>query len=100
MLRSSTSAFVGFDKIEYNAFATHIRALVKTTVSIVLVLVGFGILGAVAGYVAGFVASKSCCCLSILSFKLFKPLVLEEDINFRKRARFAQNSQMKQSKVR
>jgi O-antigen/teichoic acid export membrane protein len=49
-----TSAYVGLDKTEYNAFTTNIEATAKAVISIVLVLAGFSIFGAVTGYVVGY----------------------------------------------
>lgn len=53
---TSISAFVGLDKAEFNALTTNIQALAKTAISVVLVLLGFGMAGAVLGYTGGYVA--------------------------------------------
>jgi len=52
---TATSAFVGFDKAEYNAITSNIHAIAKTITSIALVIVGFSVAGALLGYVAGYV---------------------------------------------
>jgi len=49
-----TSAFVGLDKTEYNALASNLQASAKAIISLTLVLLGFGIAGAVTGYVASY----------------------------------------------
>ncbi len=54
---TSTSAFVGLDKAQYNALATNVQAIGKTVASVILVLAGFGIAGAVMGYVWGYVVA-------------------------------------------
>jgi O-antigen/teichoic acid export membrane protein len=54
---TATSAFVGLDKSEYNALATSIQALAKTIISIVLVVVGFGVAGAVIGHTASYIVA-------------------------------------------
>lgn len=54
---TSTSTFVGLDRTELNAFATNVQALAKTTVSVALVLLGFGMAGAVLGYVSGYIVA-------------------------------------------
>lgn len=51
----ATSAFVGLDKTEYSALAMNVQAIAKTIISIALVLVGFGVAGAILGYAAGYV---------------------------------------------
>jgi len=57
MLTTATSAFVGLDKTEYNALATNIQALAKTIISISLVRLGFGVAGALVGYVTGYIVA-------------------------------------------
>ena len=52
---TATSAYVGLDKTEYSALTTDIQAISKAIISIVLVLAGFSIAGALLGYVAGFI---------------------------------------------
>ena len=59
ILTTATSAFVGLDKTEYNALAANIQALAKTIISISLVLLGFGVAGALVGYVAGYVVAAT-----------------------------------------
>jgi len=49
------SAFVGLDKTEYNALTTSIQATAKSIISLMLVLLGLGVAGAVIGYTAGFI---------------------------------------------
>jgi O-antigen/teichoic acid export membrane protein len=46
---TATSAFVGLDRTEYAALTSNIQAFAKTTISILLVLLGFGVAGAVMG---------------------------------------------------
>lgn len=47
-----TSTFIGLDKAEYNALTTTIQAISKTTISVALILLGFSLMGAIAGHVA------------------------------------------------
>ncbi|MEM2293989.1 MAG: oligosaccharide flippase family protein [Nitrososphaerota archaeon] len=49
-----TSAFVGLDKTEYNALASNLQALAKAIISLALVLLGFGVAGAITGHVASY----------------------------------------------
>jgi O-antigen/teichoic acid export membrane protein len=48
---TATSAFVGLDKTEYNALSANVQALAKAIISVSLVLLGFGVAGALIGYV-------------------------------------------------
>jgi len=43
-----SSAFVGLDKTEYSALAANVQAFAKAIISISLVLLGFGVVGALA----------------------------------------------------
>lgn len=49
-----TSAFVGLDKTEYQAIATNVQAIVKTVLSIALILAGFSLTGAIVGHVSSY----------------------------------------------
>ena len=62
---TGSAAFVGLDKTEYEAFTANIAALTKAITSITLVLLGFGVAGAVIGHVASFLGA-SITALSIL----------------------------------
>jgi O-antigen/teichoic acid export membrane protein len=67
------SAFIGMDKTEYNALIANIMAVTKTLSSIALVLLGFGIAGALIGYVGGYLVA-GVAAAGILVFKILKPL--------------------------
>jgi O-antigen/teichoic acid export membrane protein len=54
---TTTSAFVGFDKTEYNAITVNIQAIAKAIVSVAFVLVGLSVAGAVLGHVASYIVS-------------------------------------------
>lgn len=69
---TANSAFVGLDKTEYNALATSIEATVKTVLSVVLVLFGFSVTGAIIGHVGVYVIA-SIVGAGILFLKLLKP---------------------------
>jgi O-antigen/teichoic acid export membrane protein len=68
---TSVAAFVGLDKSEYHALATNVQAITKTVLQIGFVLLGFGITGALIGYVGGYVIA-SVLAGAILFFKLLK----------------------------
>ena len=59
------SALIGLDKTEYNALLTDTQAVVKASVSSLLVFLGLGVLGALYGYVLG---SLSASLVGILVF--------------------------------
>lgn len=63
-----TSAFVGIDRAEYNALITNVQAVAKTLISILLVLLGFSVLGAIIGNVASFAISGLAGLLILLFF--------------------------------
>lgn len=52
---TTTSAFVGLDRTEYNAVATNVQSLSKTIIQVALILLGLGVTGAIIGHVASFV---------------------------------------------
>lgn len=68
---TATSALVGLDRTEYNAFAMNIQAVAKTLTSIALVVLGFGVFGAVTGQVLSYVvaAAASLCLLFFIRFE-------------------------------
>ncbi|MGQ9460592.1 MAG: oligosaccharide flippase family protein [Candidatus Bathyarchaeaceae archaeon] len=73
LLTAAQSSFVGFERMEFNSSTLICQAIVKTVLSSLLVLLGFGALGAVLGYtfsflVAGIIGA------SILYFLLFRDL--------------------------
>lgn len=71
LFNSSTSAFVGLDRTEYAAIVNNVQAAVKTILQIVLVLLGFGITGALIGFTGGFIIG-SALAGAILFLKLTK----------------------------
>jgi len=90
MFAVATSAFVGFDKTEYNALTTNVQAFVKTVVSITLVLLGFSVAGAVLGYVASYVVAATVGGLILLLF-LSKRRVPEKHHDVKKDLRVLMN---------
>jgi O-antigen/teichoic acid export membrane protein len=50
LLTTSLSCFVGFERTELNSFTMICQAIVKTAVGPVLVILGYGVLGATLGY--------------------------------------------------
>ena len=73
LLTASQSCFVGFERMELNTFTLVCQAVIKTAVGPSLVLLGFSVLGAVYGYIAGFIAA-GIIGLATFYFMLFRPL--------------------------
>ena len=55
LISVATSAYLGLDKTHYNALTTNIQAVSKAIISVALVLLGFSVVGAVLGHVAGYI---------------------------------------------
>jgi len=52
LLNASQSSFIGFERMELNSFTLICQAIVKTAVGPVLVILGYGVIGASVGYAA------------------------------------------------
>jgi O-antigen/teichoic acid export membrane protein len=63
---TASAAFVGLDKTEYSALTTNIQSVAKTVISMVLVLLGLGIVGALVGHVISYVAAAVASAIVIL----------------------------------
>lgn len=50
---AATNSFIGLDLMQYSASTQILYAVLKSVLSPVLILLGFGIMGAIAGYVLG-----------------------------------------------
>jgi O-antigen/teichoic acid export membrane protein len=72
MMMSANSAFVGLDKTEYNALTMNIMAGSKTVSAILLVLLGFGVTGAVLGFTVGYMVA-SILAIALLFAKVLGP---------------------------
>jgi O-antigen/teichoic acid export membrane protein len=57
LLVASQSSFIGFENMKLNSLTLICQAVVKTTVGPLLIILGFGVLGAVVGYVLGFLVA-------------------------------------------
>jgi len=75
---TTTSAFVGLDKAEYNALTLNIQAIAKTVTSIALVLIGLSVAGALMGYVASYIIGAAASLL-ILFFLLRKSRTVKNE---------------------
>jgi O-antigen/teichoic acid export membrane protein len=57
LLTAAQSSFVGFERMKLNSLTLICQGVVKGLLSPLLVLLGFGVLGAVLGYVVSFLAT-------------------------------------------
>jgi O-antigen/teichoic acid export membrane protein len=73
LLTVSQSVFVGFERMGLNSFTLICQALVKVAIGPVLVLLGYGVLGAVIGYTLSFLGAAI---IGLITFYLvlFRPL--------------------------
>ena len=74
---TSFSAFVGFDRMEYSALTMNVQAFSKAIISILLVILGLGIIGALIGLVIGSLIAGVLS--SLLLFHLYRQLKSDKD---------------------
>jgi O-antigen/teichoic acid export membrane protein len=73
LLTAAQSSFIGYERMNLNSLTIICQAIVKTAVGPVLVLLGYGILGAVFGYTLSYIAA-GLIGIAILYLVLYKPL--------------------------
>ena len=73
LLIAAQSSFVGFERMEFNSLTLICQAVVKSALSPLLILLGFGALGAVLGYTFSFLVA-GIIGLAMLYFFLFRKL--------------------------
>jgi O-antigen/teichoic acid export membrane protein len=66
------SAFVGLDQSQYYALTSNVQSILRTVSQIALVVLGFGITGALIGFIGGFVVA-AIFGFALLFFKFLKP---------------------------
>jgi len=54
---TSSSVFIGLDKMEYNAVISVLQSFFKLFLASILILLGFGVLGAVIGHITGYLVA-------------------------------------------
>ncbi len=78
---TSAYAYIGLDKAMHSSVITQIQSIVKAVVSILLIVLGFGITGAVLGYVFGFMVGGVVGVLSLwMYFRGFDDYVDSEQL--------------------
>jgi len=73
LLTVAQSSFIGFERMKLNSLTVVCQSIVKTVTGPVLVIAGYGVLGAVIGYTTSFLAA-GIIGLAILYIFLFRPL--------------------------
>jgi O-antigen/teichoic acid export membrane protein len=73
IFNTAGAVFVGLDHPGYSAIATGIHALVKATLSSLLVYLSFGVMGAITGFVLGYVIA-ALVSAGLLIIKVYRPL--------------------------
>jgi O-antigen/teichoic acid export membrane protein len=88
LIVTAQSSFVGFEKMEMNSLTNICQAIVKTTASSILVLVGYSALGATLGYTISFL-SAALIGLSLLYLTIIRGLKAKnsQKINMRQTMR-------------
>lgn len=57
VFNTARNIFVGLDKMEYSATASVLQAIVKLVIALTLIFLGFGVLGAIIGHIAGYLVA-------------------------------------------
>ena len=73
IIAATGSIFVGFEKMNLNSLATILQAVVKTAIGPILVILGFGVFGAIIGAATSILAGGAIGFV-IVYFALFRPL--------------------------
>lgn len=73
LLTASQSSFIGFEKMQFNSLTMICQSIVKSLAAPLLVILGYGALGAVLGYTLSFLAA-GIIALTMLYFILFRKL--------------------------
>lgn len=78
LFNTANAVFVGFYKMEFNAFNLIIAAIVKLLVSTLLIIIGLGVLGALTGLITSFLIASVLGMLIIVS-KIYRSLKNHDD---------------------
>lgn len=70
---AASGIFVGYEKMKLNSFTVICQSIVKTAIGPLLVIVGYGVLGAIVGTVLSYVAG-GIIGITIVYITLFRPL--------------------------
>jgi O-antigen/teichoic acid export membrane protein len=73
LFAAAQSSFIGFERMELSSFTVICQSILKTAVGPLLVILGFGVLGAVVGYTVSFLA-EGIIGIAILYFVVYRRL--------------------------
>ncbi len=73
VLAAATNIFVGFERMKLNSLTTILQAATKTAIGPLLVILGFGVLGAIIGAAVSLLVGATIG-ITIVYFALFRPL--------------------------
>ncbi|HUK84322.1 MAG TPA: oligosaccharide flippase family protein [Candidatus Acidoferrum sp.] len=73
LINAATGIFVGFQKMKLNSITMIIQAVIKTALGPALIVLGFGVLGALYAYIVSFVAGGAIA-IGLVYFIVFRPL--------------------------
>lgn len=73
LLGAAQAILVGFEKMGFNGFTMVCQAVLKTALAPLLILLGYGVLGAVLGYTLGFVGAGFIG-IALVYLVLFRPI--------------------------
>jgi len=74
LFSTAGAVFVGFDRTEYSALSSTVNAIIKALVSPLLILLGFSVIGAITGFVIGYLVA-GVTAASLLLIKLYRLLL-------------------------
>jgi O-antigen/teichoic acid export membrane protein len=83
MYETAVSSFIGLDKTEYHAIATNIHAVSKAVFSILFVVLGLHVTGAILGYLLSFIIATAIS-IALLTLLLRKTDTKDLDTPFRR----------------
>jgi O-antigen/teichoic acid export membrane protein len=73
LLAAGSGIFLGFERMKINSLTLILQSIVKTALGSLLIVIGFGVLGAIYAAMASFVAGGIIAIL-LVYFSLFRPL--------------------------
>jgi Na+-driven multidrug efflux pump len=73
LINAASGIFVGFEKMKLNSFTQILQAVVKTAFGPLLIVMGFGVLGAIYASMASFAAGGAISII-IVYFALYRSL--------------------------
>lgn len=73
LINAASGIFIGFERMKLNSFNQILQAVVKTALGPVLIVIGFGVLGAIYAALTSFIAGGAVAMI-LVYFALYRPL--------------------------